>query len=328
MHYFITGATGFIGGRLTDKLLRSGHQITALVRDPGKADDLGKKGVTLVEGDITNRDSMRNGMQGTDGVFHVAAWYKVGVKSPDLAYRINVEGTRNVLELMKELDIRKGVYTSTLAVFSDTHGEIVNENYRFTGKHLSIYDETKWKAHYEIAHPMMAAGLPLVIVQPGLVYGPGDTSTLEENLRLYLQGRLPMMPKETAFSWAHVDDIVTGHILAMEKGKPGEDYIICGPSHTFIEGMETAEKITGINPPRLRIGPGMIKLMARFMKPVNALFSLPPTYTPEGLRVVAGVTYLGDNSKARHELGYNPRPLKEGLKETLEHLMKKMQLEE
>ncbi|NQT25686.1 NAD-dependent epimerase/dehydratase family protein [candidate division KSB1 bacterium] len=324
MRYFITGATGFIGGKLTDKLLKSGHQITALVRNPVKAEELKLKGVTLIEGDITDKESMRKGMEGVDGIFHMAAWYKVGVNAKDLAYRINVEGTRNVLELMKELGIKKGVYTSTLAVFSDTHGKLVDETYQFTGKHLSAYDATKWKAHYEVARPLMKEGLPLVVVLPGLVYGPGDTSSLEENLRVYLKGKLPMLPKKTAFCWAHVDDIVDGHILAMEKGNPGEGYIIAGPPHTFIEGMEIAEKITGVKLPWMRVGPGMIKLMADFMKPVSALFPFPPTYTPEGLRVVAGVTYLGDNSKAKRELGYNPRPVEEGLKETLEHLMKEM----
>lgn len=324
MHVFITGATGFIGGKLTAKLLKAGHRITALVRDPSKAEDLKALGAALIEGNVTDKESMRRGMRSADGLFHLAAWYKVGVNARDLAYRINVQGTRNVLELMNELGVPRGVYTSTLAVFSDTRGEMVDESYRFEGEHLSAYDETKWIAHYEVARPMMEAGLPLTVVQPGLVYGPGDTSTLEDNLRLYLKGRLPMMPKQTAFCWSHVDDIVDAHILALEKGKPREDYIIAGPPHTFIEAMEIAEKITGVRPPRLRIGPGMLKCTAKLMKPVNALFPLPPTYTPEGLRVVAGVTYLGDNSKAKRELGYAPRSLEHGLQETLEHLMKEM----
>ncbi len=90
--------------------------------------------------------------------------------------RIHVQGTRNVLELMRELDIPRGVYTSTLAVFSDTKGRLVDETYRHNGPWLSLYDRTKWLAHYRVAEPMIRQGLPLVIVQPGLVYGPGDTS--------------------------------------------------------------------------------------------------------------------------------------------------------
>src|SRR5579884_4023999 len=115
-------------------------------------------------------------MAGADGVFHIAGWYKIGTRDKSEGERINVLGTRNVLEVMRELGIPKGVYTSTLAVFSDTRGRLVDETYQYTGKHLSEYDRTKWVAHYEVAEPMIARGLPLVIVQPGLVYGPGDTS--------------------------------------------------------------------------------------------------------------------------------------------------------
>jgi nucleoside-diphosphate-sugar epimerase len=118
---------------------------------------------------------------------------------------------------------------------------MVDENYRYDGPHLSEYDRTKWVAHYEVAEPMIAAGLPLVIVMPGLVYGPGDTSSLRTTLIQYLQRKLPMIPKQSAFSWAHVDDIARGHILAMEKGKVGESYIIAGPTSTLEDALALAE---------------------------------------------------------------------------------------
>lgn len=326
MKYFVTGATGFIGGRLTRALIAQGHQVVAVVRTPAKAQDLAALGVELVKGDITEKDSMRAGMRGVDGVFHVAAWYKVGEKS-DMAYEINVTGTRNVLELMQELNIPKGVYTSTLAVFGDTKGKFPKEDYYFDPTKedfVSVYDETKWRAHYEVAVPMMQAGLPLVIVQPGLVYGQGDTSSVEENMRLYLQKKLPMLPQKAAFMWAHVDDIVTGHLLAMSKGRIGESYIIAGEHSTFMDAMKLAEEITGIPAPRLTASPALLKTFSKVMGVVNSIIPLEGQYHPETLRAIAGVTYLGDNSKARHELDYNPRPLREGLRETLEHLMHAM----
>ncbi|WP_345324095.1 NAD-dependent epimerase/dehydratase family protein [Candidatus Villigracilis proximus] len=218
MKYFITGATGFIGGRLAHQLREAGHDVIAVVRNPAKAQDLAQLGVTLYQGDVTEKESMRKPMTGVDGVFHVAGWYKVGVRDKSQAVAINVEGTRNVLELMKELNIPKGVYTSTLAVNSDTHGVEADENYHFTGKHISVYDQTKAGAH-DVAVQMIKEGLPLVIVQPGLVYGPGDTSSVRTSLIQYLTKQLPVMPKQTAFSWAHVDDIAHAHWLAMEKGK-------------------------------------------------------------------------------------------------------------
>src|SRR5688572_8724468 len=110
MRYFITGATGFIGGRLAKRLRDQGHEVVALVRNPAKAIELRDQGITLAEGDITDRASLQAQMQGVDGVFHVAAWYKIGVKDAQ-AETINVQGTRNVLETMRDLKIPKGVYT-------------------------------------------------------------------------------------------------------------------------------------------------------------------------------------------------------------------------
>jgi nucleoside-diphosphate-sugar epimerase len=320
MKYFITGATGFIGGRLARQLREAGHDVVAVVRNPAKAQDLAQLGVTLYQGDVTEKESMRKPMTGVDGVFHVAGWYKVGVRDKSQAYAINVEGTRNVLELMKELKIRKGVYTSTLAVNSDTYGVEADENYHFTGKHISVYDQTKAEAH-DVAVKMMKEGLPLVIVQPGVVYGPGDTSSLRTSFIQYLTKKLPVMPKQTAFSWAHVDDIAHAHWLAMEKGKVGENYNICGPTYTFVDALKMANEITGVRLP-MAVPAGMIRAMSAMMYLFDPFIPLPESYTGEGLRIIAGVTYIGSNKKAKSELGYDPSPLREGLTETLKHEMK------
>ena len=320
MKYFITGATGFIGGRLARQLREAGHEVTAVVRNPAKAQELAQLGVTLHQGDVTEKESMRKPMTGVDGVFHVAGWYKVGVRDKSQAYAINVQGTRNVLELMKELNIPKGVYTSTLAVNSDTRGVEADENYHFTGKHISVYDQTKADAH-DVAIKMIKEGLPLVIVQPGLVYGPEDTSSVRTSLTQYLTKQLPVMPKQTAFSWGYIDDITHAHWLAMEKGKIGENYNICGPTHTFINALEIANQITGIKLP-MAVPAGMIRTMSAMMYLFDKFIPVPESYTGEGLRVIAGATYIGSNAKAKRELGYDPRPLKDGLEITLKHEMK------
>ena len=324
MKYFITGATGFIGGRLARQLREAGHEVIAIVRNPAKAQDLAQLGVTLHQGDVTEKESMRKPMTGVDGVFHVAGWYKVGVRDKSQAYAINVQGTRNVLELMKELNIKKGVYTSTLAVNSDTHGVEADESYHFTGKHISVYDQTKAEAH-DVAVKMIREGLPLVIVQPGLVYGPGDTSSVRTSLIQYLTKKLPVMPQQTAFSWAHVDDIANAHWLAMEKGKVGENYNICGATHTFINALELAKEITGVKLP-MAVPAGMIRAMSAMMYVLDKFIPVPESYTGEGLRIIAGVTYIGGNAKAKRELGFNPRPLKEGLAETLKHKIKLLKI--
>ena len=321
MRYLLTGATGFIGGEVAKQLAKAGHKVVALVRDPSKAANLAALGAAIHKGDITDKESMRRPMTGVDAVFHMAAWYKIGEGTLEEARTINVQGTRNVLELIRELKIPKGVYTSTVAVFSDTKGQSVTESYRHNGPWLSNYDRTKWEAHYEVALPMIQQGLPLIIVQPGLVYGPGDRSPVRNSIVQYLKRKLPLVPSKTAFSWAHVEDTARGHLLAMEKGRPGETYILAGPSHTLEEALDIAQSITGIPVSRFRASPALMKALAAFMYIAGTFVSLPAAYTAEGLRVSAGSTYLGDSSKARRELGFRVRPLEEGFRQVLLHEM-------
>lgn len=316
--YFVTGATGFLGSELAKQLISRGHKVVALVRKPEKAKVLRTLGAELHTGDITDRESLRQPMTGADGVFHVAAWYKVGVVEP-AAEAINVGGTRNVLETMRDLGIPRGVYTSTVAVFSDTQGRVPDEFYRYTGAHLSRYDRTKWLAHYEVAQPMMAAGLPLTIVMPGVIYGPGDNGPLHAALVDLLRQRLWITPAITAYCWAHVEDTARAHVLAMEKGKAGETYIITGPRHPFEEAFDIAAEIAKVKKPRFHPGPGMMRFTARLMDVLGSLITLPPAYQPESLRVLAGTTYFGSNEKAARELGFVARPLTEGLTQTIEH---------
>ncbi|MFZ5879279.1 MAG: NAD-dependent epimerase/dehydratase family protein [Chloroflexota bacterium] len=315
MKYFVTGATGFIGSVVVQQLLQAEQQVLAIVRSPSKARGLEEKGVQLFEGDVTEKESMRAAMQGVDGVFHIAGWYKIGARDKRGGQRINVQGTRNVLELMKELGIPRGVYTSTLAVNSDTRGQIVDEAYHFTGKHLSEYDRSKAAAH-EVAREMIAEGLPLIIVSPGLVYGPGDTSSVRASMIQYLERKLPLLPRRTTLCWAHVEDTARGHLLAMEKGRLGETYFIPGEPYSLYGAYRLAQEITGIPAP-LGVPPQLIKIMSALVKPFDRF--MPESYTSEGLRIIAGVTYIGSNDKARNELGFDPRPLRVGWEQTLNH---------
>lgn len=314
MRYFVTGATGFIGSHLVSRLVDRGDEVVALVRSPRSA--ALPDAVEVVGGDITDKESMREAMARCDRVFHLAAWYRVGDIDRTTAYRVNVVGTRNVLQLMHELDIDKGVYTSSLAVFSDTGGRLVDESYRHTGPHLSVYDETKWLAHYEVAEPMIDGGLPLVIVQPGAVYGPGDRGPMWMLWKAYLEGDLPFIPSKTGFCWGHVEDTVSGHLRAMDSGTTGESYIIAGEPYRLVDIFEIAEEITGISAPR-SIHPAVFRGLARVIAPLERLVSFPPEYRSESLRLLGGVTYWGDNEKAVRSLGLAHRPIADGLRETL-----------
>ena len=316
--YFVTGATGFIGAELVKQLIGRGHKVAALIRSPEKAAFLKTLGVELHAGDITDRQTLQGPMTGVDGVFHLAAWYKVGVKEP-LAETINVDGTHNVLMAARAVAVPRTVYTSTVAVFSDTKGALPDETYRYEGPHLSEYDRTKWMAHYEVAVPAIEKGLPLTIVMPGVVYGPGDTSGMRTALVDLLRGRLPAVPAQTAFCWAHVEDTARGHIQAMEQGKPGETYLITGPRHTFEAVFDLAASLAKVRPPMLHPGPAVMRAAAAAMSIVERLGRLPPALTPEALRVIAGTTYLGSNEKAVRDIGFRARPIEEGMAQTIEH---------
>ena len=184
MKAFITGGTGFIGRRLVERLVQRGDQVQALVRSQKGAADLQAMGAQPVYGDVTDRETMREGMKGCDVVFHLAGWYKLGGRNIGEGEAINVEGTRNTLELAYELGISKIIYTSTVAVFGDTHGSLPDESYQGPeGPFLTEYDRTKWIAHYKVAHPLIEKGAPVIILMPGVVYGPGDPSLVGDLMR-------------------------------------------------------------------------------------------------------------------------------------------------
>ena len=314
--YFLTGGTGFVGGHLADQLLEAGHDLVVLARDPADASALADSGADVVAGDLRDPETMREPMRGVDGVFHLAAWYEVGPADPSGMEAINVDGTRHVLELVDDLDVPRAVYTSTLAVNSDTGGAVVDEDYRFDGEHLSEYDRTKWEAHHEVAVPMAEAGVPVVTVMPGVIYGPGDESAVGRAIRQFLAGDLPVIPRRTAYTWGHVDDVARAHVQAMERGEPGAEYIVGGPIATLVEAFDYVAEAAGRPPPRA-LPPWVFGALAPVAQVLERVVTLPQDYRAETLRVLAGATYLGDNTRATQELGLEHRPLREGLAATV-----------
>ncbi|MEX2420047.1 MAG: NAD-dependent epimerase/dehydratase family protein [Acidimicrobiia bacterium] len=320
MHYLLTDASGFLGAYIAGYLLSGGHQVTTLVRSREEGVEMVAAGVRPFLGSVVDKEGLRPAVRGVDGVFHVAG-HRVAIGDRRLAEAVHVQGTRNVFELVKELRVPRVVHTSTLSVFSDTHGELPDESYRFTGKHLTRYDALRWRAHYEVAAPMMAAGLPGVIIMPGATYGAGDASGMAGLLARYLRGRVRFVSDTTAYCWAHVEDVAQAHVLAMEFGRIGETYIVGGQPHSVRSVLAAAGELAGkayppLPLPRWAVHPPAVVLGGL----ATVLRSLRPTV--ERLRVSAGVTYLGTDAKARAELGFDPRTLEEGLPETVEWILR------
>lgn len=320
MKVFVTGGSGFIGQHVVRKLVSRGHQVYALARSEQSAAIIRQLGAVAVPGDITDRDSMRESMQGAGLVFHIAALYSFAPDARQLAEALNVAGTRNVLELAYELGVPRIIYTSTVAVFGDTHGDLVDESYVGPMPEATAYERTKWKAHYEVALPLIKKGAPIIIVMPGAAYGPGDPSWLGELMRLYYRGQLPAVPgPETTVTFAHVEDIAEGHLLAAEKGRIGESYILAGPAVPLGEMVDFWSHLTGRSAPSTHIPARYLKGLAPVAGRIQPALSLPTVFSDE-LVSILGTTYMARSDKARSELGWATRPLQTGMTETFRWL--------
>jgi nucleoside-diphosphate-sugar epimerase len=319
MKVFVTGATGFIGSEVARRLRRRGDDVVALVRNPANATELDQLGCTLVAGDLSDVVAVREGMSGCDAVIHGAAMYEVGIpksRRPAM-YEANVQGTENVLTMALELKVKKVVYVSTVGAFGNTAGKIVDESHMHDERYVSYYDETKHKAH-KVAKEFIAKGLPLVIVQPGGVYGPGDTSPQGRLITQFLDGKLPaMMFPETGFNMVHRDDVADGILLCLDKGKAGEAYVLGGEITTIGQAIKTLAKVAGRKPPRFTLPSIVIKAVAPLGPVIGPAMGQGPNLS-EIIKATDNVTYWAKDDKARRELGYSPRPMEQGLRDTLE----------
>jgi dihydroflavonol-4-reductase len=315
----VTGGTGFIGSHVIERLRSRGDEVVALVRTPSKATGLVDQGVQLVEGDLSSEDAIRRGVEGADAVFHIGAVYKVGIprKERPPMWDANVEGTRRILDAAAASNVQKIIYVSTGNVFGDTKGQVVDETYErdLNDGWLSYYDETKYRSH-ELVKERIAAGAPIVIVQPGVVYGPGDHSEVGNLIDQLKTGKLRMrMFPDAGYNFVFVDDVADGIILAYDKGKVGESYLLGGQVGTMDDLYNETAKALGKNPPKMALPVAMARASAPFGPVIGPLMGFPPNMRE--LVKTSDVTITFRDDKARRELGYNGRPLSAGIPETV-----------
>jgi nucleoside-diphosphate-sugar epimerase len=315
----VTGATGFIGRALVPILLHRGYEVTCIVRDVARAGGMAQPGVTLKSGDVTDRRSLAEPFAGATALFHLAGWYAFGNFDPAKMQAINVEGARNALEMAAELGVSRIVHTSSVAVFGNTNGDIADESYRVPKQALaSLYERTKWEAHYEVAVPLQRAGAPITIVQPGAVTGPGDVSPHMDIFRYFLR-RIPVMfGAKSGLTLAHVDDVAEGHLLALERGQPGQSYILAGPCMTYRQVFAMCESISGIPATRFWT-PGWMASAASKAVGLLERLGVETPFTAEALGSLADYTFWGSADKAKRELGWTHRPVEDVLQEVLDY---------
>jgi dihydroflavonol-4-reductase len=317
MSAFVTGATGFLGGRVVEKLRAQGIEVACLVRSPEKAAKLNELGCRLVAGDLSDVDAIRTGVEGATTVFHIAADYRVGVHDSVLEKMrdTNVGGTERVIDAAVDAGAEKIVYVSTVNVYGDTGGASADEDtaHRREG-FASKYEQTKVEAH-EAALAKARAGAPVVIVQPATIYGPGDSSAMGQQLRGAAKGKLPGIAFPAfGVNLVHVDDVADGLIAAAERGVVGESYLLSGENLPFKEAIAAAAEAGGNKPPRMTMPTALIKALAP-LPGVPKLLGMPPN-AKEVIRVMDGTTLYASHDKATRDLGFAPRGVKAGFQET------------
>jgi dihydroflavonol-4-reductase len=318
---FVTGGTGFIGGEVVRQLRARGDQVACLVRTPEKGKAVAELGCELVSGDLGDAATLRSGMDGCDAVIHAAAMYEVGIpaKQHPQMWEANVAGSERVMQAALEAGISRIVYVSTVGAFGNTHRQVVDESYEHPGKEFtSYYEQTKLEAHKLVKRMVAEQSLPAIVVQPGGVYGPGDTSQVADLLEQFLAGKLPLMPfPELGICLTHVEDIAAGILLALDKGKLGETYVISGPATTMRDAIETVAAVSGRKAPKRALPVPLLKAMIPIGPLVGKLMGQPPNLR-ELISSGDGVTFWASYEKAERELGYSPRGMEEGLRQTLE----------
>ena len=319
MRVFLTGGTGFLGSEVARLLRERGDTVRALVRCPERATALQALGCELVRGDLSDEAALVDACRGTTAVVHCVAVHDLGAPDDLRAEMVeaNVRGTERVLGAALTAGVAQALHVSTVAVFGDTRGQVADEQWdcRVEGW-TSVYQETRSCA-YRRAQQISACGLPLVTVQPGAVYGPGDPSVLGRLLTQFLEGRLPVLPfADVGVSPVHRDDVADGVLRALDKGVPGESYVLAGEALRFHEVLDLLAEVSGRRPPR-PLPTWMLRMLAPAGPLVAPRLGLP-TNLQELIRTCDGATSWASGDKAREQLGWDSRPLSEGLRQLAE----------
>jgi dihydroflavonol-4-reductase len=312
---FVTGGAGFIGRAVVRQLRERGDEVTAVVRDPGRAVTLRDLGVRLLASDLGAVAAIRDQMAGCDGVIHLAGSYRLGITPSErpAMYEMNVAVAARVLDAAIEAGIARIVAVSTANVLGDTNGVLVNETYRRDpgDGYLSYYDETKVLAH-RIAEARIADGAPVMIAMPGVTYGPGDHTAIGSQLKAAFDGKAPAIVfGDMGISAVHVDDLAAGILAVLDRGRIGESYLLTGECLTLTDAMGVAARAAGRRPPRLHVSTALLRV-AEPLAGLAMRLGLLRFDLGETLRAADDVTYWSTHGKATMELGYSPRPLRQG----------------
>ena len=320
MKTLITGANGFIGSAVMRRLLETGHDIRAMIRPGSERGNLEGLSVEIIEGDLRDKASVEQAIRGCNALFHLAADYRLWIPDPDNMYQTNVTGTRDLMLASAEAGVERIVYTSSVAVLGLNNDRApANEETPMTIEDmLGHYKRSKYLAEREVIKLVEDNQLPAVIVNPTTPLGPRDTRPTPTGCIVVdtLNDRMPAYV-DTGLNIVHVDDVAKGHLLAFEKGKIGERYILGGENLSLQTILGIICEITDKKPPSIKLPHNLILPIAWCMERWADISKKEPRATVDEIRMSRKHMYFSSD-KAVKELGYQFRPAKEAIKDAID----------
>jgi dihydroflavonol-4-reductase len=327
MKALVTGATGFVGAAIAKTLLASGWQVRVLARAGSDRGNLRQLAAQVVEGDLNDLRSLERALDGCTALFHAAADYRLGARDPKPLYLTNVEGTRNILNAARTVGVQRTVYTSSVATIGIPKDGAPGEERSpvALSDMIGHYKRSKYLAE-EVARDAARMGMSVVIVNPSTPVGPGDIKPTPTG-QLVLDAASGRMPAyvDTGLNIVHVDDVAAGHLLAFERGKTGERYILGGEDMTLRTILEQISRLVGRKPPRIRLPYAAVLPIAYAAEAFAKVSGRSGRVTVEGVRMSRKRMFFS-SAKATAELGYRWRPPLEAFEDAVRWFRERGQL--
>lgn len=313
MKTLVTGASGFIGSAIVRRLLGDGRDVRVLVRRGSAMDNIDGLPVEITTGDLLDSASLARAVRGCTALIHSAADYRIWVPDADRMHRVNVEGTRDLMLAALEAGVRRIVHTSSVATLATASARPSDETRPASPEDLiGPYKLSKFRAEAEVRRLVRECGLPAVIVNPSTPMGPNDIKPTPTG-RIVIEAAKGMPAfVGTGLNVVHVDDVATGHLLALEKGRLGERYILGGDNMTLSDILAEIAALYGRRPPRIRLPHAAVMPIAVGAEAWARISGRDPFVTVDGLRMSRKLMFFSSD-KAKRELGYAPRPAREAI---------------
>ena len=317
--YLVTGATGFVGSAVARQLLARGDAVRVLSRAESDQTNIRDLDVEVVEGDLLKPETLRDAVEGCDGVFHVAADYRLWVRNPEPMFRANVDGARAIVDAAVSAGVERIVYTSSVAVLGNVPGKAADEETPVTyADMIGPYKQSKFRAEEAVRQLIEEKGAPVVIVNPSTPIGPRDVKPTPTG-RVIVEAASGKMPAyvDTGLNVVHVDDVAAGHLLAFDNGSVGERYILGGDDMPLADILAIVARQTRRRPPSIKIPHGAIMPIAYLAEAwARMMGEVEPFVTVEGVRMARKKMFFS-SAKAERELGYTHRPADQALNDAV-----------